>query len=390
MTDFLFPCFALRREMTSKKKKMVMFTSLPKVGGHSTLTLGLCRLFSAWFSEIEVWVKVMPEHGHSVDAQKALEQQGFRVVVISNEKGHIKPLVIARAVLRSWLRPPQVFFALAMRNLSLVLRLLMFGSRGVYFHITHDLNQRTSRWLGFVEKIFSKLVFICPATFQDYGSRSPRCSWAPQASELAGIEIDEVVASKKARAERTPRRVSFGLSGRLTREKGAEAVLQFIKVSDAPCDFHIAGGGPFEGEFKRLALEGSDDGPRVFFHGTYAPTERLGFLRNFFGKIDWLLVPSIDEWETLSMVTLEALQYGTPVLCSRAGGLRSFGMPELGPAPAGVIDLFDPESLGAEINKRIASPVSQPDAVAVSCREHYSNFFSDHKVTHQWRTLLHS
>jgi glycosyltransferase involved in cell wall biosynthesis len=372
----------------TKKRKLVMFTSLPHVGGHSTLTLGLCRLFSAWFSEIEVWVKVMPEHGHSVDVQKALEQQGFRVVLISNEKGHIKPLAVARAVLRSWLRPPEVFFALAMRNLSLVLRLLMFGSRGVYFHITHDLNQRTSRWLGFVEKIFSKLVFICPATYKEFASQLGKTAWAPQSSEFPDLQAEAVLRIKRERQVTEPNRLSFGLLGRLTREKGAQAVLNYIRNCDQPCDFHIAGTGPFASEFEGLANQKSEVGPRVYFHGSYSPAKRGEFLRDFFGGIDWLIVPSLDEWETLSMVTLEALQHGTPILCSNAGGLRSFGMQELGPAPKDVIRLFHPVDLSAEISRALSGSAYDAASRFGECREHYATHFSDAKVVGRWKALV--
>jgi glycosyltransferase involved in cell wall biosynthesis len=365
-----------------------MFTSLPHVGGHSTLTLGLCRLFSAWFSEIEVWVKVMPEHGHSVDAQKALEQQGFRVVLISNEKGHIKPLAVARAVLRNWLRPPEVFFTLAMRNLSLVLRLLMPGSKGLYFHITHDLNERTKRWLGLVEKTFSKLIFICPATYQEFASNSGKTAWAPQSSEIPDLKAGDVLEIKSKRQVAEHRRLSFGLLGRLTREKGAEAVLNYISNCDKPCEFHIAGTGPFASEFEDLASRKSEGGPKVYFHGSYSPATRGAFLRDFFGGIDLLLVPSLDEWETLSMVTLEALQHGTPILCSNAGGLRSFGMQELGPAPNNVICLFNPVDLSAVISRALSDGPYDAASRFGECREHYAACFSDQKVFRRWETLV--
>lgn len=372
----------------TKKRKLVMFTSLPHVGGHSTLTLGLCRLFSAWFSEIEVWVKVMPEHGHSVEVQKALEQQGCRVVLLSNERGHVKPLAFACAVLRSCARPPEVFFALAMRNLSLVLRLLMPNSKGVYFHITHDLNKRTKRWLGLVEKSFSRLVFICPATYQEFASNSGKTGWAPQSSEFPSLKAVDVMQLKRERQVAKPRRLSFGLLGRLTREKGAEAVLNYISNCDKPCDFHIAGTGPFASEFEVLASRKSESGPKVYFHGSYSPAKRDEFLRDFFGGIDWLLVPSLDEWETLSMVTLESLQHGTPVLCSNAGGLHSFGMRELGPAAKNVIRLFDPLNLSAEISRALSDGPYDAASRFGECREHYAAHFSDQKVFGRWEALV--
>lgn len=371
-----------------KKRKLIMFTSLPLVGGHSTLTLGLCRLFSEWFERIEVWVKVMPEHGHSVDAQKALEQQGHKVVLLSDTKGRLRLTTAARAIWRSLLQPPDVFFALAMRNLSLVFRCLLLRAEGIYFHITHDLNQKTRRWLRFAERLFTRLVFICPATYQGFGSRSGKCMWAPQSSELHGIDADAVLCLKREHRKQSPERMSVGLLGRLTEEKGAQAILDFIRNSNQPCDFHVAGTGPFASEFEALAANHKEYGPRVYFHGSYSPTKRMEFLQRFFGGIDWLLVPSLDEWETLSMVTLESLQHGTPVLCSKAGGLRSFGMTELGPAPEGVVKLVDPKDFGLRLGEVLTAGPYDIAARFADCREHYSAHFSDAQVIGRWREIV--
>ena len=365
-----------------------MFTSLPHVGGHSTLTLGLCKMFAAWFSEIEVWVKVMPEHGHSMDAQKALEQQGCKIVMLSDTEGHLKLATVARALWRNLLKPPDVFFALAMRNLSLIFRCMLIRATGIYFHITHDLNQKTRRWLGFAERLFTHLVFICPATYQDFGSRSGKCVWAPQSSELHGIDADAVLRLKCEHRKMNPRRMSVGLSGRLTREKGAQAILEFIGNTKHPCDFHVAGTGPFAKDFELLADRSTQDGPRVYFHGSYSPTKRMEFLQGFFGSIDWLLVPSLDEWETLSMVTLESLQHGTPVLCSKAGGLRSFGMAELGPAPESVVRLVDPKEFGIRLSEVLAAGPYELAARFAQCREHYTAYFSDVEVVGRWREIV--
>jgi glycosyltransferase involved in cell wall biosynthesis len=365
-----------------------MFTSLPQVGGHSTLTLGLCKMFAAWFSEIEVWVKVMPEHGHSIDAQKSLEQQGCKVVMLSDTEGHLKPATVARALWRNLLKPPDVFFALAMRNLSLVFRCLFIRAKGIYFHITHDLNQKTRRWLRFVERLFTHLVFICPATYHDFDSHSGKCVWAPQSSELHGIDADAVLSLKHEHRKQEPRRMAVGLLGRLTREKGAQVILDFIRSCEQPCDFHVAGTGPLAEEFEALAGHSTQDGPRVYFHGSYSPTRRMEFLRVFFGRIDWLLVPSLDEWETLSMVTLESLQHGTPVLCSKAGGLRSFGMAELGPAPDSVVRLVAPQEFGIQLSEVLAAGPYELAASFGQCREHYAACFADRQLIGRWRQIV--
>jgi glycosyltransferase involved in cell wall biosynthesis len=272
--------------------------------------------------------------------------------------------------------------------MSFVLRVLLVPSKGIYFHITHDLNRRTKRWLGLVERIFTRLVFICPATYQDFASRSLKSMWAPQSSELHGIETNAVLQRKRERRAATPLRISVGLSGRLTREKGAEVIVDFIRNCRQPCDFHIAGTGPFARDFETLAARSSERGPRVFFHGSYSPANRIGFLRGFFGEIDWLLVPSIDEWETLSMVTLEALQHGTPVLCSRAGGLRSFGMDELGPVSESIIKLVLPKDFSYRLSEIVAGPAFNLEERFTECSNYYASYFSDQRVFGRWKQII--
>jgi glycosyltransferase involved in cell wall biosynthesis len=204
---------------------------------------------------------------------------------------------------------------------------------------------------------------------------------------MPDISRDTLCRDREKGVAALPDRVCFGLLGRLTREKGAEDVLKFIESCDVPCEFHVAGVGPYADRFATLAAEGKVRPAVVKFYGTYEPTMRAAFFAQFFSKIDWLVIPSIDEWETLSMVTLEAIQHGVPVLCSQAGGLRSFGMPELGPAPRGVIDLFDPVELGDQLREKVALGKTQLMAID-RCREHYKQFFADSIVAQRWYQLV--
>ncbi|MFZ4775484.1 MAG: hypothetical protein ACOYM3_08990, partial [Terrimicrobiaceae bacterium] len=128
-------------------KKLVLFTSLPKVGGHSTLTLGLCRMLKPHFSEIEIWCKVMPEHGHSEALAGKLGELGCRVRMLSGPDGKLIPLSLLRFLLGSLRRRPAVFFTLAMRHLSPLLAVLSLAPLRLYYQITHDLKPGTIRTL---------------------------------------------------------------------------------------------------------------------------------------------------------------------------------------------------------------------------------------------------
>lgn len=371
----------------SKKRKVILFTSLPKVGGHSTLTLGLCKLFVQWFDEVEVWCKPMPAHGHSPETQAALTAMGCRVEMIGDLEGKIQVGTLLAGIRRAWQERPIVFFVLAMRRLSVVLHKLLPCSHSLYYHITHDLNEKTRSALSSYASTFHKLVFICPATFKEFAGPAQTCAWAAQSSEMSGLSVPELTARREAGIAESPERVCFGLLGRLTKEKGAEAAIRFIESCELPCEFHVAGNGPFADAFKALADSNASRPAQVRFYGAYTPTERVAFFAQFFSRIDWLIVPSNDEWETLSMVTLEAIQHGVPVLCSHAGGLRSFGMEELGPAPAGVIDLFAPAELETQLRQRIAAGKTGTEVIE-RCRAHYGRYFADAVVAERWKELM--
>jgi glycosyltransferase involved in cell wall biosynthesis len=213
----------------------------------------------------------------------------------------------------------------------------------------------------------------------------PTFAWAPQASDMNVPDPSEILARKAARSQ-DPLRI--GLLGRLTVEKGARIVLDFIDNASAPCEFHVAGNGPLAEEFSKRS-EGIAPSPaRVVFHGAYDPAHRAEFLRRFFTGIDLLVVPSQDEWETLSMVTLEALQHGTPSLLCRTGGLISFGLPDLGPAPESVVGLVDPHHFKAELARRIAAPRPDPIANGEACIRYYAAHFRDAVIQKRWSDLL--
>lgn len=371
-------------------KKLVLFTSLPKVGGHSTLTLGLCRMLKPYFSEVDVWCKVMPEHGHSSALQKKLEDLGCRVHLLSDESGRLRLRALARLLWGFVTEPPDVFFTLAMRHLS---PLLAFFSRArvrVYYQITHDMKPATIRTIRTYARFFTKIVFICPATYEDCPDAAKwpeHYSWIPQSSEIPVTDREALPSERISCAQGA--RTRFGLIGRLTTEKGAEVLRDFAGVEGVDCEIHVAGSGPFEASFRDLAARKESSGrPLVRFHGSFDPADREAFLRRFFNGIDFLVVPSQDEWETLSMAALEALQHGVPAIICRTGGLRSFAHPDLGPAPESVIRLVEPKELPAVLTS--LSQQSRPpwNPTGTACLAHYDRYFSNAAVLNRWRDLL--
>jgi glycosyltransferase involved in cell wall biosynthesis len=368
-------------------RKLILFTSLPLVGGHSALTAGLCRMLRNDFDLIEVWCKPMPGHGHSRPLQKQLEQLGCRVRLLADEDGRASAGAIINAV-TSALRERRctTFVALAMRHLSVALTLALHPAHSVYYHITHDLTPHTIRRLHLYAQCFKNLAFICPATFHEFpgAADNPRFSWVPQSSEIPVAVPEQIIAGKLLPPDAPWR---FGLLGRLTPEKGADAMVHFAKTCHTPCELHVAGSGPGEPAFRELA-DRPDTPCRVLWHGAYDPSTRTEFLRRFFSGIDLLVVPSNDAWETLSMATLEALQHATPALLSNRGGLCSFGLPELGPAPQSVITLTPPKEITDHLATLAISPKPDARTTGPACITHYQTHFSDARIHTRWQKLL--
>jgi len=373
------------------ERRLILFTSLPKVGGHSTLTFGLCRLLRPHFDDIEVWCKTMPEHGHSEAVTLKIEELGCRVVLLTNEKGAIVWRVVGNAILRSLQKPPAVFFSLAMRHLSVLFAAAMPSANSIYYHITHDLHGGTIKRLKFYAKFFRRMVFICPATYDAFPTacEDARFTWVPQSSEIPVRETEKLMSEREVRISQTNDPIRFGLLGRLTADKGSAVILDFIDKTKVPCEVHVAGVGPFADCFaKKANASRTTEGAKTFFYGAYDPSDREIFLRKFFAGIDYLLVPSQDDWETLSMATLESLQHGVPAILCRTGGLVSFAHPQLGPAPDEVVRLVDPRMFPETLD-RLASSPRRDQAVAVrECRNYYETYFSDRRVLDLWLRVV--
>lgn len=377
--------------MAHRGKKLVLFTSLPKVGGHSTLTLGLCRLLRPHFSTIEVWCKVMPDHGHSAALSEKLEALGCRVRLLSDESGRLLLPAFGRLILSMLTAPPDVFFALAMRHLSPFLAFFSRARIRVYYQITHDLKPATIRMLRTYAQFFTNIVFICPATFEDCPDAAApggKYSWIPQSSEIPVKDRDQLPQERRAVLVQN-QKVRFGLIGRLTREKGAGVMRAFAESADADCELHVAGSGPVASAFQNLAGRQARPGkPVVHFLGAFDPASREEFLRQFFRSIDYLVVPSQDEWETLSMAALESLQHGVPCVICRTGGLKSFAHRDLGPAPDAVIRLVQPDALPSLLSELSRQPCPSWNPVGKDCLDHYDRHFSDAVILKRWLGLL--
>ena len=356
-----------------KARQLVIFTSLPEVGGHTTTTIKLCELLRPMFEQICVLIKDIPGHGFSEAARDELVRNGVRTIRFSlgNPWGW-------RGIPGAC-RNADVFLVIGMRHLSPALALLIGARQSVYYHITHELSLPVLRQLRINGRIFSKLVFISPATSHHYSGSSGTAAkpfWALQPTELS-----PGVAAGRAR---TPGPVRFGFLGRLTDEKGAGFLADLIEKSPVPCELHSAGRGPQEADLRARQDRRPD---RFFFRGSFTAVERTAFLGRFFSGIDRLCVPSLDDREGIPNVILEALQFGVPILATRSGGMRSFEMSELGPADPEVIRLVAPADFSGMLEALAAAPPPS-EALRKRCRDYYETFFSDAVLAGRWRKIF--
>ncbi|MCX7868930.1 MAG: glycosyltransferase family 4 protein, partial [Terrimicrobiaceae bacterium] len=266
---------------------------------------------------------------------------------------------------------PDVFLVVGMRHLSPLLAMALRPGRSLYYHITHELTPGIRRQLAVYAAVFHRLVFLSPETWRQWGG-GDGTAWALQPTEIAGA-LPRVSGDWEGRALR------LGFLGRLTAAKGLGMLLETLADGLPGCELHVAGRGELK-ERVRAA------GRPVVFHGAFSTGGRAQFLREFFGKVDLLCVPTLDEREGMPNVILEALQFGVPSLATAAGGMRALLLPELGPAPPDVIRLVAPADYPRVLREMTAKTflMASPE----SCRAYFDRFFSDAVLRPRWRELL--
>lgn len=129
--------------------------------------------------------------------------------------------------------------------------------------------------------------------------------------------------------------------GSLVRRKGVEHLLQALAtLKDHPRDWVLDLVGSDPGEFDHQGLA-ADLGiaEKVLFHGEKKHDEVAGFM----SRADLVVVPSLCE--TFSVVTVEALACGVPVVVTRCGGPEQFVTEHVGR----IVPPSDPAALALAI-----------------------------------------
>ena len=356
--------------------KFVFFTSLPEVGGHTTITLGIVRLVRGWFKRVLVVIKEIPGHGTSASAMETLHEMGVETLVLNGPAG--MPGVAQWARLFQW-RRSDVFLVMGMRHLSPIMAWVLGARRSFYYHITHDLSSRVSGSLRTYAKFFTAIGFISPATEQawrDFGGQGVRTFSVTQPIDWQSKDL--------ARSD-VAGPIRFGFIGRLNEGKGCVVLLRFVETCSVPCSLRVAGSGDYAQRFQELATGGQT--VRVRFDGPFSSDGRTDYLTNFFEGIDYLVVPSQDDLEGIPTVILEALSAGVPVMVTRTGGMRAFDFPDFGCGATGCVRIVAKEDVETTLSQ--LATAQRPDLrLKAECRAYFQRQFSDESIRAAWERVF--
>lgn len=168
------------------------------------------------------------------------------------------------------------------------------------------------------------------------------------------LEFEEAPAAREVLGV-SPRAYHIGWVGRMSREKGADVLLEALSLLPGPdagtIDVSFVGDGPDRSELQSRAAE-QGLAPQIHWHGQVPDAARL------FRAFDLLVLSSRTEGTPI--VLLEALAAGVPVVATRVGGVPDV----VTEAEALLVDSEDPHGLA----RAIRAVREAPDAAAARTR----------------------
>jgi glycosyltransferase involved in cell wall biosynthesis len=199
--------------------------------------------------------------------------------------------------------------------------------------------------------------------------------------------IDTTMFRPARAGEREALRARLGLTkptityaGRLGPEKNIDVLLRAVALLSAKnvdIELSIAGHGSHEPILRKLAAQLRIEG-QVRFHGTLPQNELAELLR----VSDTFAIMSTSE--TQSMVLLQAMASGIPVVAANRRALPEF----VSPANGALVDPHDPAGLARTIDDLLATP-EQLRALGASGRR-LAEGYGIEAVTDEWETLYRS
>lgn len=203
-------------------------------------------------------------------------------------------------------------------------------------------------WYRELEKIAHRIPVII--TQSERVRAAIRTSWSPIPRVVIMPWVVTVPGSlQRFRGISSP--LTFGSAGRLSPEKDIMTFLLSARLlvntfGSEVVRFAIAGGGPSEGDLRRMAIELGLD-KAIHFSGHYS----LSQLPEIFGEMDVFVISSLTEGAPLAVI--EAMAYGKPVVATDVAGTGELVEDQV---TGLLVQPNDPSGLAAACARFIAQP----------------------------------
>ncbi|WP_018343035.1 glycosyltransferase [Cytophaga aurantiaca] len=354
-------------------KSITLYSTLPTVGGNSTIVLGLAKMYRANNVHVTVIVRYQEAHG-GINTRIVEELNKLNCLVYCvGEKGENSFSVSMKALKFILNNKSDIFISIGMGSVASILALLGKFKKTYFYYINHDPTASQVKRLGLGIRAFTGIIVISPASIEPVSklvnAKQP-VLWLPQFSEVKTIV---------SFSQNTTEQITFGIVGNLLKSKGIIEALKLWKENNFSHHIYFLG----DGECKNDIIQAASTDKRIEYKGAFGATNREVVLPDFFNSIDYLLVPSIGHGEGIPTVILESLSLGVPVISTSGGGTIAFGAAPLDSDFNKCVALKSIEEFGGYI-----SQLNKPDVkIKELSRSSYLKWFSDERITKLWMDL---
>lgn len=361
-----------------KARIVVLFSTLPLVGGNSTITLRLALKLREEGIRVVIVAKEMPSIGYCENTYSSLLKLGCVIYKwpLAN------PLAACQLIFQLHQESNRgviTFVAVGMRWGAVLLSALVRFDASWFYMIQHDRLLGPIRIFGPLIRIFDGIGMISTESIGLTRKKldgGPHIVWLPQFSGTGkgdyGRQDKTAVGNRKA----------LGFLGQLTESKGILFLIKLWSENRSLPKLVVVGDGPL-----RAAVENAaKDDNRIDYRGGFSASDSANVLPRFFDEIDTLLVPIMREGDGIPTVILEGLSYGVPTLCTNLGGLGAFERALKPPIPS-VVRAVSLANFKKELEVLSTGESDDPN-ISFHCRTYYDSFFSDTTVLMRWNNLL--
>ena len=364
---------------------ILIITDLPEVGGSSTICLTLMRKFALWGYKVTVLARWHRGYKVSEGVLAECKNLGIEVLWTNNPDGCYGPGSVGTLWHLVQNVRPDVLLANGTGWLASFMALLIPSAQVVYYYINHDERAapfRRLRWFSLFADRFAVItpISVAPLKSSIYIKR-PVC-WLPQFSEPVNCELAiplDIPAAKGG--------VNVGFVGLLSEPKGVLHLLKLWPSLGLPGKLLFVGNGPCIEEVKQAEKDSAGKSTGIYYEGAFDPRDRDIYLKNFFGKIDFLVMPSIADGEGAPTVILEALAFGVPVLATDKGGTACFNIPWLAAPAACIVEAVPLQDLGPAI-MRYSRAVPFAFSHRKKVQSYFKTWYSDGIVGSKWDLFI--